>query len=188
MSQKKDKLLFFRRPVYRTAELIFSNPNKIFHIRMLKKETGFSTTAVIDAVNEMHSYNLISIEKTSLTTNIKANLESENYCFYKTVFNLYRLKKESFIDRLTKIFSNPQAIVLFGSYAKGEDIEESDIDLLVISNHEKSKDLQKFMNIYEKKLGRNINIHVLSSLNKSKAEFKNAVANGIVLYGYLNVV
>ncbi|MBW2991058.1 nucleotidyltransferase domain-containing protein [Candidatus Woesearchaeota archaeon] len=188
MSQKKDRLLFFRKPIFKIADFIFDNPTKVFHLRMLEKKTGFSTTAVIDAVNELQSYNLINIEKTSLTSNIKANTESKNYSFYKIVFSLYRLKKEVFIDKLIKIFNNPQAIILFGSYAKGEDIEKSDIDLLVISNHENPKDLQEFINIYEKKLGRNINIHTLTSLNKSGTEFKNAVANGIVLHGYIKVI
>ena len=78
MSQKKDKnkILFFRESVFKVTELIFNYPNKTFHIRMLEKETGFSTTAVIDAITELKEYNIIQVEETPLTTNIKANLES----------------------------------------------------------------------------------------------------------------
>ena len=190
MSQKKDKgkILFFRESVFKVAELIFNYPNKTFHIRMLEKETGFSTTAIIDSVNELKKYDIIQIEETPLTTNIKANIESEAYRFYKLVFNLYRLKRYGFIDNLINIFNNPEAIVLFGSFAKGEDIEESDIDILVISSQKNNENLEDFLNVFEKELNRKINIHIFPSLNKSSTEFKNAVANGIVLHGYIKVI
>ena len=155
---------------------------------MLEKETGFSTTAVIDAIEELKKYNIITIEETPLTTNIKANLDSEAYRFYKLVFNLYRLKRYLFVDKLVEIFNNPEAIVLFGSFAKGEDIEESDIDILVISSQKNNENLEDFANLFEKELNRKINIHILPSLAKSSNEFKNAVANGIVLHGYLKII
>ena len=190
MSQKKDKnkILFFRESVFKVTELIFNYPNKTFHIRMLEKETGFSTTAVIDAITELKEYNIIQVEETPLTTNIKANLESEAYRFYKIVFNLYRLKRYLFVDKLVEVFNNPEAIVLFGSFAKGEDIEESDIDILVISPSKNRESLGHFVNAFEKELNRKINIHILSSLDKSSNEFKNAAANGIVLHGYLKII
>lgn len=155
---------------------------------MLERETGFSTSAVIDAINRLSGYGIIKIEETPLTTNIKANLESEAYRFYKLVFNLYRLKRYLFIDKLIELFSNPEAIVLFGSFAKGEDIEESDIDILVISSQRNNENLEDFVNLFKKELNRKINIHILPSLAKSSNEFKNAVANGIVLHGYLKIL
>ena len=190
MSQKKDKgkILFFRESVFKVAELIFSYPNKTFHIRMLEKETGFSTTAVIDAVEELRKYEIITIEETPLTTNVKANLESGAYIFYKLVFNLYRLKRYLFIDRLVEVFNKPEAIVLFGSFAKGEDVEQSDIDILVISHNKSEEYLEDLINAFQKELNRKINIHILPSLAKSSNEFKNAVANGIVLHGYLKII
>ena len=53
MLQKKYKELLFRESIFRVAECIFKEPNKIFHIRMLQKETGFSTTAVKDSVKKL---------------------------------------------------------------------------------------------------------------------------------------
>jgi len=190
MLQKKDKvkILFFRESVFKVAELIFDNPNKIYHIRMLEKEIEFSTTAVIDAIKELKKFEIITIEETSLTTNVKANLESEAYRFYKLVFNLYRLKRYGFVDKLIDIFNNPEAIVLFGSFSKGEDVEESDIDILIISSNTDEDYLEETLDTFKKRLNRKINIHILHSLAKSSNEFKNAVANGIVLHGYIKVV
>ena len=189
MLQKKDreKILFFRESSFKIARLIFDFPNQTFHIRGISKETGLSTTAIIRAVEELAKFRIAKVEKTELTTNIKADLESEAFRFYKKVFNLYRLERYMMIANLRESFA-AETIILFGSFAKGEDIEESDIDILVISKRAADDELRKYLDICEKELNRKINLHVLPSLAKSSAEFKNAVANGIVLHGYLKVI
>ena len=189
MSRKKDKgkILFFRESIFKVAELLFNKPNTVFHIRGITKDIGISTTAVVRAVEELHKYRIVTVEKTAITTNIKADLESEQYRFYKKVFNLYRLERYNLIQTLKETY-RARTIVLFGSFAKGEDVEESDLDLLILTNQKKTKEINNFLAKCEKVLNRPINIHVLGSLNKSFSEFKNAVANGIVLHGYLKVI
>src|SRR3989338_5228437 len=102
MSRKKDKgkILFFSESVFKVAELIFDRPNATFHIRGLAKETGLSTTAVIRAVEELYKFEIVTAEKTAITTNIKADVESEAYCFYKKIFNLYQLERYTIIQTL----------------------------------------------------------------------------------------
>ncbi|MFH0875886.1 MAG: nucleotidyltransferase domain-containing protein [archaeon] len=188
MSQNKDKILFFRESTFKVAELIFNFPNKTFHVRLLEKETGFSTTAVNSSVEELADYSIVKIEETPITKNIKADLESDAYRFYKQIFNLYRLRRYQIINNLVKAYNNPKAIVLFGSFAKGEDIEESDVDLLIITNNKPEEFLNKSIIRIEKILNRKISIHAFPNLDNSSAEFKNAVTNGIVLHGYLKVI
>lgn len=187
-----DSILFSRQSVLRVARLVFNYPNKVFHIRQLENETGFSTTAVTKAVEDLQKFKIINVEETALTKNVKANLDSEEYRFYKLVFNLYRLKRYLFVNKLMELFGKPEAIVLFGSSARGEDVEESDIDILVLSSKplsgERKSDLNETLGVYGRDFNRKINIIVLQSLDKSLPEFKNAIANGIVLYGYLKVV
>ncbi len=91
------------------------------------------------------------------------------------------------LDLLIKMFHNPQAIVFFGSFARGEDIEKSDIDILIITPNKHLLNKEEIIS-YEKEFNRTINIHILPTLEKSERAFKNAVANGIVLHGYLKVV
>jgi len=71
---------------------------------------------------------------------------------------------------------------MFGSYEKGEDTEQSDVDIAVLSNRELKLKLQKF----EKKLLRSISIKILPR-DKTQKEFWNTLANGSVLYGYLEL-
>jgi|SRR3989344_1887171 len=185
MLQKKYKPLF-GEPIFQVVENIFNYPNKTFHIRELARITNLSTTAVKSAIKKLNHYKIITIEETQITTNIKADLESDSYYFYKKILNLYKLERYGLIWNL-KQASKPEAIVLFGSFAKGEDAENSDIDILIITN-EKNIGLGKLIENFEKEFNRKISLHILQNIEKSSTEFKNAIANGIVLYGYIKVV
>ncbi|MBI5797898.1 nucleotidyltransferase domain-containing protein [Candidatus Woesearchaeota archaeon] len=183
---------FLNESTYKVALLVFRYPNNAFHLRQIARETKCSTTAISEAMRTLESKGIIKIEKTPLTKNIKANLESPEYYFYKKLCNLFFLKQYHVVETLQKIFNNPKTIVLFGSFSRGEDMEKSDIDILIIANDKRTKsheqtDKTSFAfteDIYNRKL----NLHILPSLEKSSPEFKNTVANGIVLYGYLKVL
>ncbi len=190
MLQKKDesKIMFGTKGVFAVASSIFSYPHRSFHIRELAKQNKCSTTAITEGVRLLTSYNIITVEKDKLSSKIKANLQVEAYTHYKLIYNLYMLLKGSLLKNLIAFFK-PECIVLFGSFARGEDIEGSDIDIFILSSRkEELKTLNEIGNQYEKALNRKINLHLLSSLSKTGDDFKNALVNGIVLYGYLKVI
>lgn len=186
MSFKKNNKspVFYGESVFKVVKLLFDKPNTVFHLRGLAKETGLSTTAVTRVIKALND--ILRVEKTAITTNVRVNLESKAYPMHKIVFNLCRLERCGIISTLEDKYQ-AKAIVLFGSYAKGEDVEQSDVDILVITNH-KDIDLSKYVSDWEKSLNRTINLHILSSLERSSSEFRNAVANGIVLHGYIKVI
>ena len=70
-------------------------------------------------------------------------------------------------------------IILFGSYSRGEDTLNSDIDIAVIGRKDKKFDVSNFETILE----RNININFYDSFNKIHKNLKENIFNGIVLYG-----
>ena len=71
---------------------------------------------------------------------------------------------------------------MFGSFAKGEYGNKSDIDLFVQSK-EATINIEKF----EKKLRHHIHILFEADTNKLSAELLNNIANGIKLRGFLKV-
>ncbi len=93
MLQKNNKedLPFISRLAFKITELIFKYPNKTFHLRGIAKETCFSTTSVSRTITELEKFDIVVLEKTDITTNIRANLNSNTYAFYKRIFNLYLL-------------------------------------------------------------------------------------------------
>jgi len=138
------------------------------------------------------SYDLLFFEKSSIK--FAEKVEERVYPGYEASrndeFKLYkkldlerRLHLTGLVDHLNEKLSQPDAIVLFGSAANGEDIEESDIDILVVCK-EKDVDLKKF----EKKFNRKINILFMDEDElKKNNKLANSIANGMVISGYLVV-
>ena len=191
MLQKEDINIMFRtKGAFTIARAVFNYPHKSFHIRELAKEGKCSTTAVTQGMELLKKYGIITVEEGKITTDIKADIDSEDYRKYKLIFNLYRLTRHKIVASLNKYFNNPECITLFGSFAKGEDIENSDIDILIITSLEKprTKEFENFINMIEDEFNREISIHLLKSFKETADSFKNSAANGIVLHGYMKVI
>ena len=96
---------------------------------------------------------------------------------FKRIYNLI-----SVFDLAQSISDSvmPKCVILFGSYQRGEDTEESDIDLFIESRR-KEINLSKF----EKQLKRKIQLHFNENFTSLSNEMKNNIVNGIVLNGFL---
>src|SRR3989344_5080391 len=70
-------------------------------------------------------------------------------------------------------------IILFGSYARGEDIHSSDIDIAIIGGKDKFLNLEPLENLLKRK----ININFYSSWKDIHKHLKNNILNGIILTG-----
>ena len=105
----------------------------------------------------------------------------------KIYYNLELLNKSGLVDFLLNEFNYPEAIVLFGSFAKAENIKKSDIDILVVSPIKKKIELKEF----EKNTGHEIQIFIYSGkelFSLKNKELLNSFINGIVLEGYIEVI
>ncbi|MBI5060836.1 MAG: nucleotidyltransferase domain-containing protein [Candidatus Aenigmarchaeota archaeon] len=80
-------------------------------------------------------------------------------------------------------YEEPEAIIVFGSYSRGEDQSGSDIDIAIITKKRINVSTVEF----EKRLKRKINIYEIQ-IKHAEKEFLNTLANGIVLYGHMRVV
>ncbi|MEK6827524.1 MAG: nucleotidyltransferase domain-containing protein, partial [Nanoarchaeota archaeon] len=109
----------------------------------------------------------------------KASSENKTFKRNKAIYNLFSILESGLIDFIGEKLS-PKSIVLFGSYQRGEDMEDSDIDLFVECREE-----QLNIKIFEKKLGRKIQLHFKENFTSYPKELKNNIINGIVLRGFL---
>ena len=94
---------------------------------------------------------------------------------------MYELEESGLIEFLWQELC-PEAIILYGSYAKGESINSSDIDLFIIGKEKKIK-----ISEYEKKLGKEVHL-MFNDAKKIPKELKNNLINGIVLRGYFKAI
>lgn len=160
-------------------EQFFQRPTHKFQLRELSRETGVSTPSVKDYVEKFQEENLVDEVEEGVYSGYKSTL-SEYFKLQKKLYTIEKLYETGLIDYLEEECV-PDAVVLFGSAAEGEDIEESDIDLFVISGE---KELQ--LNEYEEKFNREINITFMTEKQlKEKEELLNSVINGVTLSGYL---
>jgi predicted nucleotidyltransferase len=107
------------------------------------------------------------------------NLDNKSTIWKKRMFNLAQIYDSGIVDFLAEKYS-PLSISVIGSYSRGEDIEKSDIDIVIITNKKETMYLAKF----EKLLHRRIHLIVAKRKDLSE-EFFNNLINGIVLYGAL---
>ncbi|MCA9487900.1 MAG: nucleotidyltransferase domain-containing protein [Nanoarchaeota archaeon] len=134
---------------------------------------------VINITNKLLKEDLIIKEKRKHLVEVYANVENEQFIFQKKLFNLSEINKSGIREFIKEKYS-PKSISIIGSYSRGEDIETSDIDLVVITSSNKREDLEKF----EKKLSRKIHL-LLTNYKSISKEFYTNLINGITIQGYL---
>jgi predicted nucleotidyltransferase len=164
----------------RVLRHFFTYPTESIHLRELSRQLKLSMPAILAAVKKLAKEQLIIMKKTIALTTVEANSESVQFVRLKRVDNLERMLTCGLVDTLVDSYNQPQAIVLFGSYARGEDTEESDIDVVVVASKEIPMKLERF----ERLLKRRISLHTIV-LEKVSEEFRSNLCNGIVLEGAL---
>jgi predicted nucleotidyltransferase len=169
--------------LWNTARVFFDDPDQLFELMAISKRINLAHTSVKN--NLLTLIELKIVKKKSVYFGDKprflytANKGHQSFKQYKTIHNLDRIKSCGVIEYLVDI-CQPNCIVLFGSFSKGEDTKDSDVDLFVESSRNKI-DLSKFEDI----IGRKIEIHFKENFIGYPNELKNNIINGITLYGYL---
>ncbi|MBI5398659.1 nucleotidyltransferase domain-containing protein [Candidatus Woesearchaeota archaeon] len=167
---------------YKVLQQFFDFPRKAFLIRELSRNIKLSVPSVRLHVKALLAEGLIMNDKTGLYPSFRAVRESLLFKLLKAQNIILRLYQTGVLNAVEKA-AYSSCIVLFGSASRGEDTEESDIDLFVQAKRIKL-DLSKF----EKALNRNINVLFEPDMKTISPELLNNLANGIVVYGYLKVV
>ena len=166
---------------YRILQEFFDSPRKDFQMRELSRRAKLAQTSVINHLKELLKEQLIIKEKKGIYPTFKANRDDEMFKLYKKNDLLLRMRQTGLVGFIYDSCL-PDAVMLFGSASKGEDLEESDIDLYVQAR-EKKLNLQK----YEKLLNRKITLFFKENFSELGNELKNNIINGIVITGYLKV-
>ena len=100
----------------------------------------------------------------------------------KTFFNVELIVNSGIVDYLESELA-ARAIILFGSFAKGESERRSDIDIFVESARKADLNLLK----YGKSLGYNIQLFTKPKITNLPKHLLNNVVNGVKLRGYFTV-
>ncbi|MFB6216818.1 MAG: nucleotidyltransferase domain-containing protein [Candidatus Aenigmatarchaeota archaeon] len=164
---------------FQLMEPFFQDPDLEVSIRELSRKSGLSPGFVSRTVPEAVENGYLEVEEIA---SAKIVSTGDNFQDLKRIYNLDSLYSLEIIEKLEKALY-PEAIVLFGSYEKGEDIKNSDIDIAVINGRDVDMDLEE----YEEILGRSINLHFIKDPGEADENFMNSLANGTLLSGHLDL-
>ncbi|MEM3373583.1 MAG: nucleotidyltransferase domain-containing protein [Candidatus Woesearchaeota archaeon] len=173
----KHKLTLLQQEI---LKLLYKKAGLSLNQRQIAKSLNVSSPAVLKALPILKKLNYIIYEKDKETgrVSIKLNLENRDIINYKRAENLKQIYESGLFDCLEKEFPG-STIILFGSYSRGDDLVNSDIDIAVINTEEKKINLSKF----EKVLERKINLNFFDSFQNINKYLKENLANGILLAG-----
>lgn len=160
--------------------LLFVKAGIALNQRQIANFLEVSPPAVMKALPDLEKESLIKIQQDKETKRWSIELNRDNYKVMqlKRADNLRQLYETGLIDFLEKEFAGA-TVILFGSYSRGEDIINSDIDIAVIGRKEKEINLKNFEKIFE----REINLNFYDSFKDIHKHLKENLCNGIVLAG-----
>src|SRR3989344_4973668 len=156
------------------------NAGKNFNLSEIARNLKVSPTAVAKALVNLKNEEIVLV-KTNKSMNllsIELNLENQRVMELKRVENLSIIYESGIISFLSEHLPGT-TIILFGSYSRGDDLFNSDIDLAIIGTKEKRLDLSQFEKILKKK----ITLNFYNNLNNIDKNLRNNLLNGIVLSG-----
>jgi predicted nucleotidyltransferase len=157
----------------RVLNYLYENPGEKFTVRSLAKDTKITRSTLQTHLQLLQNGGIVSGGKWNDTW--------ENR-WKKTMYFIEKINSSGLVGYLEKELG-ASAVVLFGSFSKGESNKSSDIDLFVQSARDKKVNLSGF----EKTLGREIQLFTEVKISKLPKHLLNNVLNGIKLKGYFTI-
>jgi len=147
--------LFTSKSRVKILELLLLNPVEEFHLREISRRTRVSAPYVKREMTNLMNLGLVLKRSQGNLTLFKFNKNSPIAEDLKRIF----LKTESFgrfIQDSLKEIGDIEFALIYGSFAKGEEAETSDIDLLIVGDVNERKMLGIAEKI-EERVGREVN-------------------------------
>lgn len=166
----------------------FSFPNKEIGLNELVKKTKISKTNANKIVHQIVKEGFLKKEIIGNSWRISSNFNHGYNKTKKILYNLDLIYESGIVEKILREILNSKTIILFGSYRKGDDDEQSDIDIAIEVVDGKPLRIEKLGIIKKFGYRKNIevNLHIFSR-NKIDINLFSNIANGIVLDGFLEV-
>ena len=160
------------------------NVGEAFNARGLAIPIGVSQPAIAKALPTLEKRGFIKVakDKKSKRLSIELNRENPLVIGMKRADNVRQLYESGLAEFLRGAFPSCTVIV-FGSFAKGEDMKKSDIDIAVVGGKSKPIDLSAF----EKALEKEIRINYYASFKEIGVELRGNILGGVLLSGWIEL-
>jgi predicted nucleotidyltransferase len=142
-------------------ELFLDYPTRTFSLKELKNTTKLAKNTIIKWLTHFTKVGFIEEQKNNFYRLFKLNNENIIIKEFKKINTISKLKELKELSKKYNIL-----IYLYGSSARGEDIEKSDIDLLIIGKIKK-QNIIKEMKKVENTINKEIKFQIFSQLEWS---------------------
>jgi predicted nucleotidyltransferase len=164
--------------------LLFGTNDKALYMRDIERRSGFAIGTIQGELKKLSKLDLVLKEVDGNRTYYRAN---KNHPLYNDIHNLV-LKTTGLVDVLRNALETQKIKLafVFGSFAKGEESADSDIDVMVIGNLG-LRDITRLLSDTQEKIFREINPHVYSLKEfikkyKENDHFVSQVAEGTKIF------
>lgn len=185
---KRAELFELREAYLKAIYWFFSFPQSEIGLNDLSEALSISKTTAKRVVLQLMEEGFLKRDIIGKVWRISCDPSHHYNYTRKIAYNLTLIYESAILKAIHDRIRSPRAIILFGSYRKGDDTEKSDLDIAVevIGNEDlKIEPLGMLPNLgFRKDIL--VNMHIFSR-NKIDLNLFANVANGIVLEGFLEV-
>lgn len=178
----------FKEQYEKVLELFFSFPNKEFSLNDIVEEAQISKTTANDVITTLINEQFLQRTILGRTWRITVNNDHVYTLSRKIPWTLRKIYESEILDIIIEHVPEAKNVILFGSYRKGQDTQESDIDIAVEVDGNNPLEIETIAVFKELAHRKNVpvQLHIFSRNNIDLNVFNN-IANGIVLWGFLEV-
>jgi len=172
---------------WKILKFFLDKPDRSFYTKEISRNTKIGSGTVNHFLKKIHKDNILKKEVVGNVHLYHLNNESELVKQLKIFNTLLEFKKIKFTDEFLKENNDVISLILYGSYANGENDTKSDIDILVLRN--RKKDFTETLQKLERKTKKTISTQVLTISDweklkeKDKIFYESILQKHIVLYG-----
>ncbi len=166
----------------------YAYPRAKIGLTDLSKSINSSKTATKQIIESLIQIQFLHRDIVGKAWLLSANQKHIYFITKKIPYNLSIVYESGILAAIYNLIPSPRAVILFGSYRWGTDVEESDIDIAVEIIDNKELQIIPLGTIEQLGYRKNVpvNLHVFSR-NKIDLNLFTNLANGIVLDGLLEV-
>ncbi|MBI4162366.1 MAG: nucleotidyltransferase domain-containing protein [Candidatus Aenigmarchaeota archaeon] len=163
---------------------LFMNAGESFNARNLALHIKVSQPAIAKSLPLLQNHGIIHVSKdrNSKRLTIELNRENPLVIGMKRADNIRQLYESGLVEFLREKFPSC-TIMVFGSFARGEDTSRSDIDIAIVGAKSNDLDLRD----YEKTFAKKVNINFYNSFKEISSELRNNIFGGILLSGWIDL-
>lgn len=172
----------------KVLNLFLEDIDRVFYLREIAKVLKISPSTTKLSLDILNKLNLLEVEKRAHIIFYKLNMDNLIVRELKKIKNIELIKENKLVEKLMKANQNIISILVYGSFAKGNNTKNSDIDLLIITTKKTANFGINNINGYE------LNIDEFTPRDwsdyvykENKPFYNEIITNNILLYGSLPV-